>query len=104
MKIIRGVLSEELENSLQMKKQYKQALDAFPKGSLVEKNIKGRKYYYLAFREDKKVKFVYKGKMSEDELKRFREAQKMRAKYRKFYRQVNNQIIFLDKILRGKTI
>jgi len=104
MKVIMGVLSEELQNSLQMRERYRQALQSLPRGSLVEKNIRGRKYYYLAFRENEKVRFVYKGKLSEAEVRRYREAQKMRAKYRKLYRQVNQQIIFLKKVLRGKTV
>jgi len=104
MKVIMGVLSEELQNSLQMRERYRQALQSLPRGSLVEKNIIGRKYYYLAFRENEKVRFVYKGKLSEAEVRRYKEAQKMRAKYRKLYRQVNQQIIFLKKVLRGKTV
>jgi len=104
MKVIKGVLAEELENSLQMKKRYAEALQKLPRGSLVKKNIGGRNYYYLAFRENEKVRFVYKGRLSEGEVKRCKEAQKMRAKYRKLYRQVNQQIVFLKKVLRGKTV
>jgi len=104
MKVLKGVLAEELENSLQMKKRYKQALQKLPRGSLVEKNIGGRAYYYLAFRENKKVRFVYKGRLSEVEVTRYKDAQKMRAKYRKLYREVNQQIIFLKKVLRGKSV
>ena len=104
MKVIKGVLFEELQNSLQMRRRYKQALQKIPRGSLVEKKISGRKYFYLAFREKEKVRFVYKGRLSESEVKRYREAQKMRAKYRKLCRQVNQQIIFLKKVLRAKTV
>jgi hypothetical protein len=104
MKIIKGVLAEELENSLQMKKRYAEALQKLPRGSLVKKNIGGRNYYYLAFRENKKVRFVYKGRLSEVEVKRYKDAQKMRAKYRKLCREVNQQIVFLKKVLRGKSV
>lgn len=102
MKVLKGVLAEELENSLQMRDRYMEALQKLSKGSLVEKNIGGRTYYYLAFRENKKVRFVYKGRLSEAEVKRYKDAQKMRAKYRKLYREANQQIIFLKKVLRGK--
>lgn len=104
MKVLKGVLAEELENSLQMIKRYREALQKLPIGSLVEKNIGGRSYYYLAFRENKKVKFVYKGRLSEAEVKRYKDMQKMRAKYKKLYREINQQIIFLKKVLRGKTV
>jgi hypothetical protein len=104
MKVLKGVLAEELENSLQMRKRYSEALQKLPRGSLVEKNIGGRSYYYIAFREKKKVRFVYKGRLSEAEVKRFKDAQKMRAKYRNLLREANQQIAFLKKVLRGKTV
>ena len=40
MNVIKGVLEEELQNSIRMKKQYERALSELPKGSLVEKKIK----------------------------------------------------------------
>jgi len=104
MNVIKGVLEEELQNSLRMKKQYEKALQEFPKGSLVEKKIRGHKYYYLAVREGKKVKFIYKGKISEEEKKKYIEAKKLRAKYRKLLSQLNKQIAFLKKALNGKEI
>ena len=67
MNVIKGVLEEELQNSLRMKKQYEKALKELLKGCLVEKKIRGHKYYYLAVRESKKVKFIYKGKISEEQ-------------------------------------
>jgi hypothetical protein len=104
MKIIKGVLEEELQNSIRMKRQYEKALSGLPKGSLVEKKIKGHIYYYLAIRESDKVKFIYKGKISEEEKKKYMEAKKLRAKYRKFLSQLNKQIAFLKKALNDKSI
>jgi hypothetical protein len=104
MKVIKGVLEEELENSLRMKEQYETALKELPKGSLVEKIIRGHKYYYLAIREKNKVKFVYKGKITEEEKKRYLETKIMRAKYRKLLSQINKQISFLKKALNEKSI
>jgi hypothetical protein len=104
MKVIKGVLEEELQNSLRMKKQYENAIKELPKGSLVEKKIRGHKYYYLAIREKSKVKYVYKGKMPEGDRKKYLEAKIMRAKYRKLLSQINKQIAFLKKVLNEKSI
>lgn len=100
--VIKGVLAEELENSLQMKKGYEEALKKLPEGCLALKNIRGHKYFYLVKRIAKKVKFIYKGKVSEEEIKRYEEAKVMRAKYRKLLSQVKKQIRFLKGSLRGK--
>jgi len=102
MGVIKGVLREELENSLQMKKDYERELAKLPKGSLVKKVIKGHEYYYLLLRDAGKVKFIYKGKVSEKEIKKYKEAKRLRAKYRKLLSQVKKQIKFLRSSLRGK--
>lgn len=99
---IRGVLEEELNNSLQMKKRYEEALAKLPKGSLIKKRIKGHEYYYLLLRENGKVKFIYKGKqVSPDVIKKYKEAKQMRVKYRKLLSQVKKQIMFLKRSLES---
>ncbi|MFH1617216.1 MAG: hypothetical protein ABIB65_01425 [Candidatus Margulisiibacteriota bacterium] len=100
--IIKGVLAEELESSIQMKKEYEEALKKIPKGSLAIRKIRGHEYCYLAGRVGKKVKYRYLGKISASEKKKYLEATKMRAKYRKLLSKVKKQIKFLRSTLRGK--
>lgn len=100
--VIKGVLAEELENSLRMKKEYEEALGRLPKGCLAVRKIRGREYYYLVKRVGKKIKYIYKGKLSEEEKKKYDAAKEMRAKYRKLLSQVKKQIRFLRSSLRGK--
>ena len=102
MKVIKGVLKEELTNSLQMQKSYERQLSKLPRGSLVKKKIKGRHYYYLVLREGLKVKFIYKGKLSEPEIQKYKKAKEYRAKYRKLSSELKKQIRFLRSALRGK--
>ena len=63
MGVIKGVLREELVNSLRMQSDYERELKKLPKGSLVKKRIKERDYYYLIMREEGKVKFIRKGEL-----------------------------------------
>lgn len=100
--VIKGVLKEELQNSLRMKKEYEQALKNLPQGCLAVKKIRGHKYYYLVRRIGKKVKYIYKGKISEEERNKYLEAKELRARYRKLLSQVKKQIRFLRSSLRGK--
>ena len=100
--VIKGVLAEELENSIRMKKSYEEALRKLPKGSLAIKRIRGREYCYLAGRAGRKVKYKYLGKLSDPEKKKYLEATKLRAKYRKLLSQVKKQIKYLKGSLRGK--
>jgi len=100
--VIKGVLAEELENSLRMKKEYEEALRRLPQGCLARRKIRGHEYFYLVKRVDNKVKYIYKGKIPEEEIKKYEEAKVMRAKYRNLLSQVKKQIRFLRGSLRGK--
>lgn len=102
MKVIKSVLKEELANSLAMKKNYERELAKLPKGSLVKKRIKGHEYYYLQVREGGRPKFIYKGKLSDEEVEKYDEAKKYRAQYRKLLSETKKQIKFLRTALRGK--
>lgn len=100
--VIKGALAEELKNSLRMRKEYEEALSRLPKGCLAIRKIRGHEYYYLVKRIDKRVKYIYKGKISEEEKKKYGEAKELRAKYKKLLAQVRKQIRFLRSSLRGK--
>lgn len=102
MAVIRSVFMEELENSRRMLLRYEQEIKALPKGSLVEKNIRKGKFHYLAVRNGAKVKFIYKGKLKPADIERYKEAQKMRAKYRKLTADLKKQIIFLERALHER--
>ena len=99
---IKSVLREELENSLQMEKNYERELAALPRGSLVRRVIKGKEYYYLVYREQGRFRAQYRGKASMAEIDKYRKAKEYRAKYRKLLSQARKQIRFLRSVLRGK--
>ena len=102
---IKELLKEELGNSLRMERDYRRALGKLPRGSVVKKIIRGRPYYYLAYREKSRVRFLYKGrKMEERELAKYRDAKRFRVQYRKLLSDVRKQIIFLRKVLRAKQV
>jgi hypothetical protein len=99
---IKAVLREELGNSLRMQARYEEELVKLPKGSLVKRRIRGHAYYYLVYREDGKVRSVYRGKPEEAEIARYRAARDQRAKYRKLLSKVKRQVRFLRGTLRGR--
>ena len=98
---IKGMLKEELQNSLRARRDYERAIARLPKGALVKKIIRGRPYYYLAVREGKRVRFAYKGKLSEQDIRPYEEAKEYRGRYRKQISELNRQVRFLRRILRG---
>jgi hypothetical protein len=102
MKVIKGVLKEELSNSLAMKRNFQRELVKLPKGSLVKKKIRGHIYYYVVLREKGRVRFIYKGKLATEDVKKYKQTQEFKIKYRKSISELNKQIKFLKGTLRGK--
>ena len=103
MGVIKGVLKEELINSVKMLNNFRNALKGYPGGSFMQKQIKGHKYYYLARRMGNKVEFIYKGKKlsRRDKLKLDNE-KRLREKYKKQIQKLKVQIRYLQKVLKGK--
>jgi hypothetical protein len=103
MGVIKDLLKEELENSLKLRVDYKEELKRHPGGSIIVKNIRGHNYYYLAYRDAKKVKFIYKGKkISKDDIEKLKELRRLRAKYKKLIQKLDKRIKYLKKALHGK--
>jgi len=102
MKIIKGVLEEELRKALLVQGEYEKALSALPRGVLVKKYVKGRQYCYLMSREKGKVTFEYKGKLLGKDIKYYDTVKKDRARYRQQISEVKKRIAFIKKTLRGK--
>ena len=60
--VIFGMLQEEKQRNLEAQETYKREIEALRKGSIMTKNISGKKYYYLKYRQGHKVKNDYIGK------------------------------------------
>jgi len=99
---VRGVLRDELANALRKLASFEKVQRAQPRGSLVEKRIKGRSYFYLAFREGRKVRFVYKGKLTPNVIAQYRDLKNMRARYRSILADLRYQIAYLKRAMHER--
>lgn len=68
MKVLQGILSESKEYYLDIKKKIEKKLANLPKGSVKEREIAGKKYYYLQYRAGKKIMQKYIGKNKPENL------------------------------------
>jgi len=100
MKMLNGVLNEELDRLNQLKKNYKIQIVKLPKGSLIRKNIKGNIYYYLNYRQEKKKIFKYLGKLANKELENLLDKIEERRKFEKLNKQVIKDIKILEKMIK----
>lgn len=100
MKILNGVLNEELDRLNKLKKNYEKQIAKLPKGSLIRKNIKGNIYYYLNYRQEKKKIFKYIGKLPGKELENLLDKIEERRKLEKLNKQVKKDIKKLEKMIK----
>ena len=101
MGVIRGVLKEELDNSHKIVERYQDEV-AKLKGALVKKKVGNKYYYYLAVRDGKKVRFIYKGAASEAKKNEYEKNKKKVRQYKVLIKKAKEQIRFLGRALRGK--
>ncbi len=68
MSVLSVLIAREETRNKNMIAEYTRELDALPKGSVKTKNVSGRVYYYLVYRNGNKVVSKYIGK-DEDSVK-----------------------------------
>lgn len=84
MNVLKGILSESKEYYLDAKRKLEKKLSSLPKGSIKERRIAGKKYYYLQSRVGKKVLHKYLGKDKPESLmNQLRERKVLKAELKK---------------------
>jgi len=97
MVVIKDVLREELNRLERMRDAYNNKLQELPKGVLVVKKIRGRKYYYLQYRDDGKIKSVY---IRKDMVPEYENKIRQRMAHKNSLKNINNEIDFMNKALK----
>ncbi|MGE5309298.1 MAG: hypothetical protein ACM3OC_09445 [Deltaproteobacteria bacterium] len=68
MEVLKGVLSESKAYYREAEKKISDELVSLCKGSIKERQIRERKYYYLQYRQGKKIIQKYLGKSKSEQL------------------------------------
>ena len=68
MKVLQNIFSESREYYIDIQKRIEDKISQLPKGSVKEREISGKKYYYLQKREGKRVVHEYLGKEKPEAL------------------------------------
>ena len=97
--VIYGVLEEEKQRNLEMQEVYKKEIESLCKGSIMARKISGKKYYYLKYRDDGKVKQKYIGK-DEEKIKSLEKEIKKRKKYEEILRRLKKEYRMICKIVK----
>ena len=84
MSVLKDILKESKEHYIEAKQKIEKKLLSLPQGSVKERIISGRKYYYLQCRKGRKVMQKYLGKVKPDKLiKQLKERRLLKVELRK---------------------
>ncbi len=84
MKILQGILSESKEYYIDVKRKIVSRLEHLPKGSIKERCISGKNYYYLQYRLGRKIVQKYLGKdRPENLIKQIKERRALQIELKK---------------------
>jgi len=84
MSVLKDILKESKQHYIEAKRKIEEKLLLFPQGSVKERTISGKKYYYLQYREGEKVTHKYLGKVKPEKLsKQLKEGRLLKAELRK---------------------
>ena len=101
MSIIKGILKEELARLEDLCVFYEKKLSEFPRGAISVKERNGKRYIYLARREDKKVIFKYIGKDIPEVKNALKKQLIQRKEFKSKLRRAKDNLKEVRKSLRG---
>lgn len=87
MSMLASIVAKEEMRNKNMILQYTKELDELPKGSIRAKNVKGKIYYYLNYRDGDKVISKYIGK-DEEKLQDLRKQIERRIQIEKILKEL----------------
>lgn len=104
MSYLKNILEEEHHRLKALSNKYAGEIQSLPQGSISFKKRGLKKYLYMAYREKGKVRFEYIG--PEHSLKSQSVIKKVdiRKQYEDKLKQVNKDLMGLEKVLHGKKI
>lgn len=97
---IKAVFIDELERNKRMILRYQKEMESLPKGSLFKRKIGGQEYFYLTFREGKKVISKFLGNAKTFDSTKISEQIERRKSLKKLIQKLNSEQKEFEKELK----
>ncbi len=88
--LIKAVFSDELDRTSRLIDRYENEIKSLPKGSIFKRKIGNQEYYYLNYRDGKKVISKFLGKCSEYNINELVELLNKRKEYVSLVKKLKN--------------
>ena len=102
IKEITRVAEKEKKRLIKLIQKYDSIIQKLPKGTIQKKTIAGKKYGYLLFRVDGKVKTEYIGPYDSVKIEELSKKIIRRKKYEEMKKQTNDNLKAVEKIIKNK--
>lgn len=96
-----NLIADEAKRISALKESYEQKLSLLPKGTLRTRRRGKHEYYYLSYRDGKKVVTNYVGK-EEKKINELRETLEKRKHVEDILQQLNRELSVAKRILEGE--
>ncbi len=98
--VVYNVLQDELERNRRMQARYHKEIDQLPKGSLFQRKIGEHQYYYLNYRDQRKVVSKYLGKLDNKNAEALKKQVVERKRYEDLLKKLRDEEKFITKAIR----
>ncbi len=101
MSVIKNIIQEEYNRLNSLIELYNEKIAEYPRGSLSVKKRGVHAYYYLAYRDHQKVKFLYLGKERSEKVKEYAKKIEQRHKYERMRSKSKTNLNQIKVLLRA---
>ena len=101
MSVIKHVLEEEYKRLLELADSYQIKIDSLPKGSISKKIRNKNIYFYRAYRDSDKIRYVYIGKDGSEQAEKALSDREEWIKYYNLLKEVKSEIKEIKRALNG---
>ena len=98
--LVLSVFKDELERTKRLISRYESEVENLPKGSIFKRKIGNNEYFYLNYREEKKVISKFLGKADSYDETELREKIEQRKKIEKLLKKLHSEQKQLEKELK----
>lgn len=97
--VIKSVFADELERNNRLIARYTEEANGLPKGSVFRRKIGNQQYYYLNFRDGKKVVSQFLGKENSFDIEKLQKQLERRKELLALLKKLNSEQKELEKEL-----
>ena len=104
MSYIKNILKEEYQRLKALSKKYHDEINALPRGSISIKKRNHREYLYLAYRQQKKLRFEYIGPIVSERSKVVLKQIGLRKRFETKLKQVKKDLREIGRVTNGRKV